>query len=211
MLHEIAEWIVARSRQFGYGGIVALMALESSFFPFPSEVVMLPAGYLVSQGEMSLWICIALGIFGSLLGAWFNYFLAVKLGRPFLVKHGKYFFLSEKKLDKMDEFFKKHGEISMFSGRLIPGVRQLISFPAGLARMNLFRFSLYTALGAGIWVTILTVVGYLYGEHMEVAKDHLKPIITYTLAGILVLITGYVFWYHFRQKKRRSGTETDKG
>lgn len=160
---EIVNFIVDIVGQLGYFGIFAMMFLESSFFPFPSEVVMIPAGYLAFKGEMNAIIAVLMGILGSLAGALFNYILALKFGRIFVLKFGKYFFFSEKTMNQMEAFFKAHGEISTFIGRLIPAVRQYISLPAGLARMNLARFSLYTSLGAGIWVIILTILGWYVG------------------------------------------------
>lgn len=147
---EIINWIVQTVGDLGYMGIFVMMFLESSFFPFPSEVVMIPAGYLASIGQMNLFVAIAFGIAGSLAGALFNYYLAIKFGRAFLQKYGKFVLVREETLEKMENFFAKHGHISTFSGRLVPAVRQYISLPAGLARMDLFKFSLYTSLGAGI-------------------------------------------------------------
>ena len=137
MLEQAVNWLVATIGQFGYPGIVLLMFLESSCFPFPSELVMIPAGYLAYQGEMNFWMVVALGIVGSWLGALFNYYLAMKLGRPLLLKWGKYFFVSQPNFEKGERFFQKHGEIGTFTGRLIPVIRQYISLPAGLVRMNL--------------------------------------------------------------------------
>jgi len=194
MLHEIVNWIVDTVGSLGYIGIFIMMFLESSFFPFPSEVVMIPAGYLASKGEMSLSLAIAVGILGSLAGALFNYFLAVKFGRVFLLRYGKYLFLKEESLDKLEKFFKNHGEISTFSGRLIPGIRQYISFPAGLAKMDLLKFNLYTALGAGIWVTILALLGYFIGENEELVKEYLHNATLGVIAFIGVLIALYILW-----------------
>ncbi|MCV6607207.1 MAG: DedA family protein, partial [Campylobacterales bacterium] len=157
MLGEIVKWIVETVGDLGYLGIIFMMFLESSFFPFPSEVVMVPAGYLSSKGEMNIFLVIIAGICGSLLGAYLNYFLALKLGRKTLHKFGHYVFIKEETLDKVEKFFADHGKISTFTGRLIPGIRQLISLPAGLAKMDLKIFTIYTGLGAGIWVTILTI------------------------------------------------------
>lgn len=140
-----------------------MMFLESSFFPFPSEVVMIPAGYLAYKREMNIYIAIGFGILGSLSGALFNYYLALKFGRSFIVSYGKYFFFSENSMKKMEKYFQKHGEISTFLGRLIPAVRQYISLPAGLAKMNLIKFCIYSIAGAGIWVAILTIFGYYIG------------------------------------------------
>src|SRR3569623_1958218 len=140
------------------------MALESSIFPFPSEVVMIPAGYLAYKGEMKLALAILTGIAGTLTGAQINNWLAMKLGLPILQRFGKYVLIKEHTLQRMEDFFARHGHISTFTGRLIPAVRQYISLPAGLARMNLAVFSFYTSLRAGIWGTILAVLGYTLGH-----------------------------------------------
>jgi len=166
----------------GYFGIFALMFLESSFFPFPSEVVMIPAGYLAFKGDMNLALVLISGIVGSLAGAWFNYILAAKFGRKFIGK-----IISHEKITKLDDFFNKHGSISTFTGRLIPGIRQYISFPAGLAKMDGVKFSIYTLLGAGIWAIILTMLGYFVGQNEVLIHSYLKEI-TITTVGIIVII-----------------------
>lgn len=187
MFHDLISTIVDYVSQFGYTGIAALMFLESSFFPFPSEIVMIPAGYLAYQGEMSIEVVIAMGVLGSLLGALFNYYLAVKLGRPFMHKYAKWFFMTEEKLKKVEAFFKEHGEISTFVGRLVPGVRQYISFPAGISLMNLPKFCFFTSLGAGIWVTILAVIGYMVGENQALVAEYTKQWMMYIVifAGVI--------------------------
>ena len=198
MLADIVNFIVDTVGSLGYIGIFIMMFLESSFFPFPSEVVMIPAGYLAYKGEMNIYIAIVVGILGSLAGALFNYYLAVKFGRRFLIKYGKYFFIKEETITKMEEFFKSHGHISTFSGRLIPAVRQYISFPAGLARMNLFIFCIYTSLGAGIWVIILTLLGYFLGGNEALIKEYLH----YIVIIILILLAILAFWYYRKTKKQ---------
>ncbi|HHH37317.1 MAG TPA: DedA family protein, partial [Epsilonproteobacteria bacterium] len=144
MIHEIANTIVGYVGDLSYWGIFLLMFLESTFFPFPSEIIMIPAGYLAFQGEMNLYEVVMGGVLGSVGGALFNYYLAMHFGRKIILKYGRYFFIKEETLDKLEAFFVKHGERSTFNGRLIPGIRQLISLPAGLARMNVVRFSLYS-------------------------------------------------------------------
>jgi membrane protein DedA with SNARE-associated domain len=191
MLYEIITWIVDTVSSLGYISIFIMMFLESSFFPFPSEVVMIPAGYLAANGEMNIFIAILAGIIGSLAGAIFNYFLAKKFGRTFITKYGKFIFFKEETLQKMEDFFEKHGHISTFSGRLIPVIRQYISLPAGLASMNLWKFSLYTSLGAGIWVLILTLLGYLVGNNQELISGYLQQIII----TILVLLSISILFY----------------
>lgn len=198
--------------QMGYTGIVVLMLLESSFFPFPSEVVMIPAGILAAQGHMDPWLAIGMGILGSWLGALLNYYLAVWMGKPLLHRYGKYIFMPPHRLDRMEQFFYRHGEISTFTGRLVPGLRQYISFPAGLARMHLGRFLFFTGLGAGIWVAILVWVGFVAGRQLESVspetvralwQQHSTAITLGLIVFCAVLISGYVLWY--RRKKKRTG------
>ena len=199
-MSEIINWIVRTVGDLGYPGIVFLMFLESSFIPFPSEVVMIPAGYLAYKGEMNLVLVILAGIFGSLAGALLNYYLAIKLGRPFLLHYGKYVMFNEASLQKMEDFFARHGHISTFTGRLIPVVRQYISLPAGLARMNLAVFSFYTSLGAGIWVTILALLGYFIGGNETLIRESLRDIVV-TL--VIVVILGVVVYWRLQRNNRR--------
>ena len=199
MIHEIAQSIVQAIGDMGYMGIFLLMFLESTFFPFPSEIIMVPAGYLAFKGEMNLYIIILVGILGSVTGALLNYYLAMIFGRKFILKYGKYFFIKEETLAKLDTFFSKHGEISTFTGRLIPGIRQLISLPAGLARMNMAKFSFFTALGAGIWVVVLVAVGYLVGSNEVLISEYLKSA---TLIALVCVVFITIF-YVVRHKKRK--------
>ncbi len=201
MLSGMITWIVATIGRLGYTGIVALMFLESSFFPFPSEVVVPPAGYLASQGQMHLSLVIAAGIGGSILGALFNYWISLTFGRPFFRKFGKYLFVSEKALDRADEFFAKHGHISTFIGRLLPGIRQLISLPAGLARMNIPLFLLFTTIGSGIWVVILAFVGFWVGNNQELVAQYLHQVTLFSIAACVFLAAGYVV---YNRRKRNS-------
>ncbi len=201
--YRIIEILVNFIKDAGYLGIFIGMVLESSFFPFPSEVVLMPAGALVAGGEMSFFFVFIAGLAGSLLGALINYFLALRLGRPIVdilvVKYGKAFFLSERKLERTDNYFKKHGEITTFVGRLIPVVRQLISLPAGFSKMNIFKFSLFTILGAGIWTFILIYLGYLFGNNSELIKANMNLI----LLGILLLSAIILIIYLIVHRKRK--------
>jgi len=199
MIHEIANTIVSYIGDMGYWGIFLLMFLESTFFPFPSEIIMVPAGYLAYQGELNLYMIILVGILGSVGGALLNYYLAMSFGRKFVLKYGKYFFIKQETLDKLESFFSKHGEISTFTGRLIPGIRQLISLPAGLARMNIVKFSSYTALGAGIWIVVLVALGYLVGANESLISEYLKSATFIALVCVLLIVLFYVW----RNKKRK--------
>ena len=198
MLNEVINSIVSTVGDLGYIGIIIMMFLESSFFPFPSEVVMIPAGYLASKGDMNIYIAISSGILGGVLGALFNYYLAIKLGRTIILKYGKYFFMNESKLHKIELFFQKYGSISTFIGRLIPGVRQYISLPAGLGRMNLKVFTFFTALGAGLWVIILVLLGYFIGENQTLIKEYLH-VITLIVLG-LITISSIIYYLRYKRK-----------
>ncbi len=184
---DIVDFVIESVGALGYIGIFIMMFLESSFFPFPSEVVMVPAGYLASKGEMNLVLAILSGIAGSIAGAWFNYIIAYKWGRKALLK-----FLKEHHLEKLENFFKSHGEISTFNGRLIPGIRQYISFPAGLAKMHPLKFTIFTALGAGIWVSILAFLGYFIGENSELIHKYVREITIITLIVLSIVTIVYL-------------------
>ncbi len=199
-MQEIVDIIVNFAREFGYLGIFIMMFLESTFFPFPSEVAMIPAGYLASKGDMSLTLAIVIGTLGSLAGALFNYYLAKKYGRKGVLRFGKYFFFTEEKLQKMERFFVEHGSFSTFVARLIPGVRQFVSLPAGLSAMNLKKFMLHTTLGAGIWVIVLALLGYFIGGNEELIKSYLHEIVLGTLFLIMIGTIAYVYRYK-RAKK----------
>ncbi len=168
-IRDLLQMNVELVQAGGYAGILLLMAVESSFIPFPSEVVVPPAGYLVARGVMDPWAVMAAAVAGSLLGAWFNYWFAIRVGRPFFHRYGKWFLVKEASIDRAEQFFRRHGEIGTFVGRLVPVVRQLISIPAGMARMDPARFTLYTALGSGTWCGVLLGVGWSIGRH----SDHL--------------------------------------
>lgn len=159
-----------------YWYIILLMAIESSFIPFPSEVVVPPAAYKAAGGEMNVVLVVVAATVGALIGSLVNYALAYFIGRPIIYRFansrlGHMLLLSEEKIETAEKYFDRHGAASTFFGRLIPAVRQLISIPAGLARMNMAKFLLYTTLGAGIWNTVLAAIGYCL--HSVVSEDEL--------------------------------------
>ncbi len=192
MLAELAQWLVQSILDMGYMGIFLLMMIESSFIPFPSEIVLIPAGYLAQQGEMNIIVIFLAALFGSMAGAFINYFGALIIGRQLLMRFGKYIFISNSAMEKMETYFQKHGPISTFTGRLIPGIRQLISIPAGLSKMSLLPFSLYTALGAGIWSMILILMGYILGEKQELIEAYLHQITLAVLGTLVILVFVYI-------------------
>lgn len=202
-MQEIINFIVEVVGNLGYFGIFVMMFLESSFFPFPSEVVMIPAGYLAHKGEMNTFVVIFCGSVGSLSGAIFNYYLCYFFGRNLIEKYGKFVGITEAKMQKFENFFEKYGEISTFNCRLIPGIRQYISLPAGLAKMNLAKFCIFTTLGATIWVSILVLLGYFLGENKALLDEYLH-IITIALIFIVCVIFAL---YFYLIKKHKNGVK----
>jgi membrane protein DedA with SNARE-associated domain len=198
-MHELINWLLQTIGALGYPGIFLLMAMESSVIPIPSELVMPPAGYLAQQGQMNMAIAILCGTAGSLVGAYANYLAAHYLGRPLILKYGKYVWITEEKFAKVERYFQDHGEISTFIGRLLPVVRHLISLPAGLAGMNHIKFSLYTLLGAGLWVTVLSYIGYFIGANRELIMQYSHQ----ALIGAIILSAVIVTFYVRAQRKKK--------
>jgi len=209
MLERLGLWLVEVIGTLGYAGIIGLMALESSVFPVPAELVMPPAGYLAAKGGMNIFVALACGTAGSMLGAWANYVVASRVGRWVFVRYGRWVLLTERSLERTERFFASHGEIATFVGRLFPVIRHLISIPAGLARMRLDRFFLYTGAGAAIWCAVLLGIGWIIGKAGGVlARDVVE---TYTRHAVLVmvpvtlLLVGWYVWRQRRRARRRSG------
>lgn len=195
MFESITVWLVETIGTLGYPGIFLLMAVESSAIPFPSELVMPPAGYLVFQGKMNPWLVVLAGGLGSLIGAYANYYCALHMGRPLLLQYGRFVGLAEDKLIKTEEFFRQHGEVSTFVGRLFPVIRQLISIPAGLARMNHFRFAFYTSVGATIWCAILAWIGFAIGDNQQLIMSMSRQASVWAIGGGFLLLACYLFWH----------------
>lgn len=208
ILIQYIEAVAVYAPAYGLFLVFFFMTIESSFIPFPSEVVMIPAGFLAARGELMLGspmadalLAVVAGIAGSLAGAYVNYYLARWVGVPFLERYGKYFFLPPDKLHRAEEVFREYGAGATFVCRLLPAIRQLISIPAGLANMPLGSFTLWTGLGAGIWVAILTAIGYSIGAHTAemsyadlvhagtaMAKANLVYIVPVLLVGFAVYV-----------------------
>lgn len=205
MLETAIHWVTDTVFALGYPGIAILMAIESSAIPFPSEVVMPPAGYLAAQGRMSFaWVMVA-GLTGSLVGAMVNYTVAHWLD-GWLRRHGKWLLIKPEAMDRAEAFFRRHGEIGTFIGRLVPVVRQLISIPAGLAGMRLDRFLFFTALGAGGWCLVLTYIGYVLGQHSQVLlQEEVQRRVGQVLLVLLPALAALAVAYAVAQRWRRNG------
>ena len=200
---QLLNWSVWLVDTTGYYGVLLLMLIESTVFPFPSELVLPQAGYLAQQGKMNALLAVFVGTLGSCLGALINYAFALYVGRPFLLRYGHYFFCPREKFEKAEMFFRQHGEIGTFTGRLIPGVRHLISLPAGVSRMKLRHFLGFTALGAGMWCGILVALGYWVGAERERIAPYYHSIVLGMLALCIALIGGYILWHRGRRNDGR--------
>jgi membrane protein DedA with SNARE-associated domain len=194
--HSLFDWYMAN---LNYFTVALLMAIESTFLPLPSEVVVPFAAYKAAQGQLNVFGVVFFGTFGALCGSLINYFLAKYLGRPLVYKFagstaGRIFLLSKEKVEHAENYFIRNGKTSTFIGRLVPGVRHLISIPAGLAKMSLRDFMLYTFVGAGIWNIILAVIGfYLYD-----IREQIFPYLGFIL---LALGIGFVIYLIIRARK----------
>jgi len=196
LIFQIINQILHFFEKSGYLGIFFLMALESTLVPIPSEVIIPPAAYLAYKGKLSLSGIILSGTLGSLAGSLANYFIALKIGRPailyFIKKYGKIFLLTEKAFYKIERFWDNHGHISVFIGRLLPGFRHVISIPAGFAKMNIYLFSFFTTLGAGIWCIFLAFCGYFFGKNEVLLKEYLHKGSYGIIIFCIVLIAFYI-------------------
>jgi membrane protein DedA with SNARE-associated domain len=178
--------------QIGYLGIFIGMFLESTLVPIPSEVIMIPAGIAASKGFMNIYAVTIFGILGNVAGAVFSYYLAKILGRKILLKIGKYFFVKPKTITNIETFFKDHGNISVFLGRLLPGFRHFISLPAGIAQMNLKAFYIYTILGSTIWTSVLSALGFFVGNNQELIGENLNKIAVICLVLSCLVLALYI-------------------
>lgn len=192
MIEEALHWVVEFVHALGYAGVFVMTFLESTFVPIPSEATMVPVGYLVHQGRMDFCAVLFLSITGTLSGSLFNYWIAHRYGRWIFIRFGRFFMMNEEKLLWLEQYFQAHGPISIFTGRLIPAVRHVISFPAGLSKMNLKKFCIYTTLGGSIWMTVLIALGYFIGQNQELLHQYLHRIILGILAALAVMVAFYV-------------------
>ena len=196
-IHQINSWLIEIIVKIGYFGIFLGMFLESTLVPIPSEAVMIPAGMAVAKQQLNFVLVVFFGIFGNVLGAVFSYYLALWLGKPILLKVGRFFWIKPQTITKIEIFFLKYGEISVFVGRLLPGFRHFISIPAGIAKMNITKFLFYTTLGSTIWTTILVIFGYYFSLHQEYLLNNFKIIIVFLIIILLL-------WTFYKYKKSKN-------
>jgi len=200
---EILSWIgqlaVQTISTLGYGGVLLFMAMESMIFPVPSELVMPFAGFLAAQGRFSFWLVILFSSLGSIIGSLISYYIGKYGGEVLVRKYGRYLLLNEYDLQKTHEWFQRKGELTIFTSRFIPVVRHLISIPAGIGEMNVKKFLAYTLIGATLWNTFLTYLGFKLGENWAQVRQY-SEYISLPIAVIVVVVGGYFLYRHFRKR-----------
>ena len=201
---QVVDWYMANMNYFT---ITLLMAIESSFIPFPSEIIIPPAAYKAANGELNVYLVVFFGTFGALIGALFNYYLAKLLGQKLLLKFAdtrfaRMMLMDRAAVEKAETYFEKNGNISTLIGRLVPGIRQLISIPAGLVSMNLKNFILYTIIGSGIWNVILALLGYFFYSQKERLEMYYHEI-SYVMLGLGALYFAYLVYNGFKKNKNQ--------
>ncbi|MCU0565999.1 MAG: DedA family protein [Oculatellaceae cyanobacterium Prado106] len=202
----MVEWITNMMESMGYLGIGLLMFLENLFPPIPSELIMPLAGFTVSKGNMALVPAIAAGVIGTILGAFPWYYLGYLMGedriKGWIDRHGKWLGISSEEITKSQRWFYRHGSKAVLLGRLVPGIRTLISLPAGFSKMPMPQFLIYSTLGTIAWCSLLTIAGYKLGENYSLIEEYLAPVSK--IALLLVAIGAVVWFVRHRQKSRRS-------
>lgn len=198
------EWILQIMTSLNYVGIGLLMFLENLFPPIPSELIMPLAGFTISQKQMEFFPAIFAGVVGTMLGALPWYYVGKLVGEENIKrladKYGKWISISRKDIEKADQWFHRHGEKAVFFGRLVPGVRTLISLPAGISNMKLIPFLIYSTLGTTIWISFLTFAGYKLGENYELVDEYLAPV---SKIVFVILILAFVFWLVQKRRKKQ--------
>ena len=197
----LAGFVIAFISRWQYTGIAVLMGIESACIPLPSEIIMPFSGYLVFQGTLNLWLVALAGAVGCVVGSWVAYAVGAWGGRPLIERYGKYLLISHSDLDMADRWFQRHGDITIFVGRLLPVIRTFIAFPAGVARMPLWRFTLYTFTGSFIWCLGLAWIGMKLGQHWDTLGVWFHRFDAVIVALFAVALVAYV-WRHVRQLRR---------
>jgi len=195
-MNQISEWVLIIMAKFGYLGIVFAMFAENVFPPIPSEVIMPAAGFAVARGDLNLILVILAGTLGSVLGALPSYYLGSMFNKERLIvftkKYGKYVFVKPDDVQSSNDWFNKHGNKAVFFGRMMPGIRSLISIPAGMNKMPMLSFLTLTALGSSIWTTLLTLAGYHFGKNYVLIETMLAP---YSKVFLLLAVIVIIGWF----------------
>ncbi|HWQ40490.1 MAG TPA: DedA family protein [Desulfosporosinus sp.] len=199
ILTYLGQFVIHLISSLGYAGVFFAMAIESACIPLPSEIILPFTGYMVFSGHFGFWQAVIASTLGNLFGALVAYYVGVWGGRPFLKRYGRYFFINERELAWTERLFERHGEVTVFVGRILPVVRTFISLPAGVARMNPLKMATYTVIGAFLWCTLLIFVGQKLGENWDSLKPYFHRA-DVVVGGAIVLVLIYVLW---KRRRRR--------
>ena len=210
IIEILSAFIVATISTLGYGGVVLLMAIESACIPLPSEIIMPFSGYLVYKGQFNLWGVGVAGAVGCVVGSWVAYYVGLYGGRPFIERYGRYVLMSRHDLDLADRWFARYGEVIVFASRLLPVVRTFIAFPAGVARMNMTRFTVYTFLGSLPWCLGLAYVGQLLGEQWDKSETLKTWFHRFDFLIGVVILAGAAWWVWRHVKHSRPGHDAPR-
>lgn len=202
IVEKLVEYIVNGISLGGYFGVFVLMALESMIAPVPSEVVMPFAGYLVLQGRFNFWFALIASSIGSIFGSVLSYYIGAYGGRPFILKFGKYLLLEEEHLGWTEKWFKSHGDKTIFISRFIPVVRHLISMPAGIAKMAIHKFLVYTFIGATIWNFILLYAGFKLGSHWDKIHKFSRELDVIFIMAVVIFFAYFIWKYHDKENEK---------
>lgn len=204
LISQVVDWYMANMNYFT---ITLLMAIESSFIPFPSEIIVPPAAYKAANGELNIYLVVFFSSLGALIGALFNYYFAKYLGQAMLLKFAdtriaRMMLVDRAAVEKAEAYFRKNGNVSTLIGRFVPGIRQLISLPAGLVSMNMKNFIIYTVIGSTAWNIILAILGYFFYSQKEKLEMYYQEI-TYVMLGLGVLYFGYLIYNGFKKTDKQ--------
>jgi len=203
VLTALATFCISVISSVGYLGVFLLMIMESMILPVPSELVMPFAGFLISSGEMKFALVILFSTLGSLTGSLLSYYIGKYGGNRFVLRYGKYFLLNEEHLKKTERWFSKKGDLTIFIGRFIPVVRHVISIPAGIGKMNIKKFIIYTLIGAGMWNAFLAYFGFVLGNNWETISQYFDYI-SWAVLGIIIVIGVYFLWKEIKKRREKS-------
>lgn len=196
LMYGFLQKMIDLVESLGYIGIFIATVIEGTFVPIPNEVTLIPAGYLIAKGSFDLITTLVVSIVGNLVGSLISYYIALKYGRLLVKLYGKYIFFSEEKLKIVEAFFSRHGPFSVFIGRIMPGIKHFISFPAGLGKMNLVKFIAYTGAGGALWVSVLIFLGYFIGNSADTIDQYLSLINWIVIIGCILGIGAYIYHYN---------------
>jgi membrane protein DedA with SNARE-associated domain len=205
LFNSVITYITSFISSLGYPGIFSLMVVESAMIPIPSEIIMPFSGFLVATGKLSFFEVVLAGSFGNLIGSIITYYLGIKIGRPLIIKYGKYIFFSESHLRFTEKLFERLGDKISFIGRLLPGVRTYVSFPLGIAKANLIKFMIYTLIGSLIWNALLTYAGLRLGSNWQSFHKY-SP---YLDIVAVIMIIAFAVWFIYKMKKMSMNKKFD--